>query len=229
MPQLDFFTFPHQYLVASLCFCGVYYFNLLFFFPKLRKFQLNKIFSLESIMSNSMIINSYYWSMVEDLFSFEIFFFSKFFKKNSRLQKKVLLKKGLKLRKRKIIRWVSSKLEISNIKNLDNILFYFILSFTISFIFLKNFLIFNAEKLMLIYFLIIVLCLSIFFSNFLKKFLKNDILKFLEVILNIEDNSNKIIFFLKNYLLKLKLNLIINNIEYLLLKNIEIKLIKKIK
>ena len=180
-------------------------------------------------MSNSMIINSYYWSMVEDLFSFEIFFFSKFFKKNSRLQKKVLLKKGLKLRKRKIIRWVSSKLEISNIKNLDNILFYFILSFTISFIFLKNFLIFNAEKLMLIYFLIIVLCLSIFFSNFLKKFLKNDILKFLEVILNIEDNSNKIIFFLKNYLLKLKLNLIINNIEYLLLKNIEIKLIKKIK
>lgn len=229
MPQLDFFTFPHQYLVASLCFCGVYYFNLLFFFPKLRKFQLNKIFSLESIMSNSMIINSYYWSMVEDLFSFEIFFFSKFFKKNSRLQKKVLLKKGLKLRKRKIIRWVSSKLEISNIKNLDNILFYFILSFTISFIFLKNLLIFNAEKLMLIYFLIIVLCLSIFFSNFLKKFLKNDILKFLEVILNIEDNSNKIIFFLKNYLLKLKLNLIINNIEYLLLKNIEIKLIKKIK
>jgi len=229
MPQLDFFTFPHQYLVASLCFCGVYYFNLLFFFPKLRKFQLNKIFSLESIMSNSMIINSYYWSMVEDLFSFEIFFFSKFFKKNSRLQKKVLLKKGLKLKKRKIIRWVSSKLEISNIKNLDNILFYFILSFTISFIFLKNFLIFNAEKLMLIYFLIIVLCLSIFFSNFLKKFLKNDILKFLEVILNIEDNSNKIIFFLKNYLLKLKLNLIINNIEYLLLKNIEIKLIKKIK
>jgi len=229
MPQLDFFTFPHQYLVASLCFCGVYYFNLLFFFPKLRKFQLNKIFSLESIMSNSMIINSYYWSMVEDLFSFEIFFFQNFFKKNSRLQKKVLLKKGLKLRKRKIIRWVSSKLEISNIKNLDNILFYFILSFTISFIFLKNFLIFNAEKLMLIYFLIIVLCLSIFFSNFLKKFLKNDILKFLEVILNIEDNSNKIIFFLKNYLLKLKLNLIINNIEYLLLKNIEIKLIKKIK
>lgn len=82
---------------------------------------------------------------------------------------------------------------------------------------------------MLVYFLIIAISLSIFLSRFLSNFLRNDLLKFIEILINIEDNSNKIIFFLKNYLLKLKLNLVINNLEFLLLKNLEIKLIKKIK
>lgn len=227
VPQLDFFTFPHQYIIASICFCGMYYFNLLFFFPKIKKFQLNKIFSLESILANHMIINSYYWAMVEDLFSFEIFIFNKFSDKNLKLQKKIFFKKGLK--KRKLIRRISSKQEKLTAINIDKILMYTILSFLFLFLFFKNFLIFNAEKLMLIYFLVIVFCLSIFLSNFLSNFLKNDISKFLEIVVSIEENSNKIIFLLKNYLFKLKFNSVLNNIEFLLLKNLEIKLVKKIK
>jgi len=165
--------------------------------------------------------------MVEDLFSFEIFIFNKFSDKNLKLQKKIFFKKGLK--KRKLIRRISSKQEKLTAINIDKILMYTILSFLFLFLFFKNYLIFNAEKLMLIYFLVIVFCLSIFLSNFLSNFLKNDISKFLEIVVSIEENSNKIIFLLKNYLLKLKFNSVLNNIEFLLLKNLEIKLVKKIK
>lgn len=53
-------------------------------------------------MANHMIINSYYWGMVEDLFIFEGMIFSHFLKKNNKIQRKVFFKKGLK--KKKIIR-----------------------------------------------------------------------------------------------------------------------------
>jgi hypothetical protein len=230
MPQLDFFTFPHQYLVASFCFCGMYYFNLLFFFPKIKFFQINKIFSLKGLMANNIIILSYYYSYLIDLFSLENFIFRKFTKKGKKIQKKLLFKK-MKVKKKKKVpyRFFSSKPLNNEINNSQNLFLFMSFSFLFLFFFFKNFLIFNAEKLMLIYFLIITSILFFFCNNFITTVIKEDLNKFLQIIYLIEENSNKIIFSLKNYLLKLQLNIVMSNLEFLLLKNLEVKLLRKIK
>lgn len=49
MPQLDFFTFSHQFLLLILCFSGLYYFNLLILFPRIKWFEVEKIFFLRFI------------------------------------------------------------------------------------------------------------------------------------------------------------------------------------
>lgn len=82
---------------------------------------------------------------------------------------------------------------------------------------------------MLIYFLTVIFVLSIFITKFIKNYIQVDIYKFLEIVVNVEENSNKTLTLLKIYLNKLKLNLIFNNIELLLVKNLETKLVKKIK
>lgn len=235
MPQLDFFTFPHQYLVASFCFCGMYYFNLLFFLPKIKFFQLNKIFSLKGLMANNIIILSYYYSYLIDLFSLENYILGKFSKRNKKIQKKIIFKKKMfkkiNLKKKKKISFflVSSKSFNMELNNSQNLFLTINLSFLFLFFFLKNFLIFNAEKLMLIYFLIITVVLFFLIKNLINSLIRDDLTKFLQIILNIEENTNKIINILKKYLIKLQLNLVINNLELLLLKNLEVKLFKKIK
>jgi hypothetical protein len=82
---------------------------------------------------------------------------------------------------------------------------------------------------MLIYFLIIILGLFISLNFFLKSIISKDLIKFITLVCEIEDESNTIITLLKNFLIKLKVNSLCNQLEFLLLKNLEVKLIKKIK
>jgi hypothetical protein len=86
MPQLDFFTFPHQYLIASICFCGLYYFNLLFFFARIKYFQLNKLFAINGFMANKIIVIGDYSELLKDLFLLETSIFTSFKKRSKKLQ-----------------------------------------------------------------------------------------------------------------------------------------------
>jgi len=217
MPQLDFFTFPHQYLIASLCFCGMYYFNLLFFFARIKHLQLNKIFSLKGLLSNNVITAGDYNNITVQLLSEETNLFSIFFKKNRKLQRKFFLKK------------ISSNVSISKSFTSVNLVVLTMVSFLLQFIFLKNFLSFNAEKLMLIYFLIIAISLFFFLKSFFKTLLQKDMRTFISIVCEIEEQGNNAIMLLKNFLVKLQVNTLTNQLEFLLLKNLEVKLIKKIK
>jgi len=215
MPQLDFFTFPHQYLVASLCFCGLYYFNLLYFFPRIKYLYLNRLFTLNACFLNRRFVEHDATDIFNDLLLLEKDIIARFLKKSKKIVKKILLKK------------ISST--IKNTSNNQSLLLVFFIGFVFLFIFLKNFLIFNAEKLMLIYFLIISISLIIFLKSFLNTVLLNDLKKFLLLITESELESNKNFEFLREYLLKLKINNVQNQLELLLLKNLELKLVKKIK
>ncbi len=82
MPQLDFFTFPHQYLIASICFCGVYYFNLLILFPRIKYLYLSKIFSINSIYINNSLFSLDHLNVVMQILIEELGIISIFFKKN---------------------------------------------------------------------------------------------------------------------------------------------------
>ena len=211
MPQLDFFTFPHQYLVASVCFLGMYYFNLIFFFDRIKYLQLNKIFSLNSSVSSRIIVLGDYILILTDLFKFEEDIFKIFKKKNRKLTRKFFLKK--------INSILESQLSVDSL-NLN--LFFLFLVF---FFFLKNFLIFNAEKLMLIYFVIIAGCIILILRNFINNLLQIDFNKILFLIVQIEAEGDRALSFLKEYLVKLQENLICTQLEFLLLKSLEVQLI----
>ena len=202
MPQLDFFTFPHQYLVAIICFCGLYYFNLLIFFPQLRWLFINKGFL--AIAKESENIIKHYDNYITLLFctfinleleeefeEMETSFLKKFFKK------------------------------ISYIRNdYSNFVSTFFCLFLFFSFFLKNILVFNAEKLMLVYFLILSTFGFFFLKNILKKFIFQDAIDTVKIFANLELKNEKFFFFLKNMfntlhndivkdLILLKLNLIL--------------------
>ncbi len=217
MPQLDFFTFPHQYLIASICFCGLYYFNLLFFFSWIKFFHLHKIFAIHGFIANKIIISGDILEILKDLFSLEISLFTSFNKWSKKLQRKFFLK------------WLTAIANVNkNFKNTHALFLLLFLSFLTLFIFFKNFLIFNAEKLMLIYFLLISLGLFVFLKNFLNKLLQQDLKNFLSLTLELELEGEKNLNFYKFYLNKLRTNSIFNQLELILVKNLEIKLIKKL-
>lgn len=215
MPQLDFFTFPHQYLVASCCFCGLYYFNLLFFFERIKFLQLSKIFALNSTISNRIIVIGDFFLIVTDLFKFEEEIYLVFKKKIKKLNRKFFKKKIN-----------ASTLEINNFDLLNLIL---LILFLILFFFLKNFLIFNAEKLMLVYFLIIVTGIILVLKFYLNNLFQTDLKKILFLVMEIESEGDRALIFLKEFLLKLKDNLVHTQLELLLLRSLEVQLIRKIK
>ena len=215
MPQLDFFTFPHQYLVASCCFCGLYYFNLLFFFERIKFLQLSKIFALNSTISNRIIVIGDFFLIVTDLFKFEEEIYLVFKKKIKKLNRKFFKKKIN-----------ASTLEIINFDLLNLIL---LILFLTLFFFLKNFLIFNAEKLMLVYFLIIVTGIILVLKFYLNNLFQTDLKKILFLVMEIESEGDRALIFLKEFLLKLKDNLVHTQLELLLLRSLEVQLIRKIK
>jgi len=92
MPQLDFFTFPHQYLIASFCFCGLYYFNLLYFFSRIKYLYLTKLFSINSYFANQIITIGDFSIILKNLFILENTIFFSFKKKNKKLQKHFFLR-----------------------------------------------------------------------------------------------------------------------------------------
>ena len=113
--------------------------------------------------------------------------------------------------------------------NFDSLNLVVILCFLVFFFFFKNFLVFNAEKLMLVYFLIIASGIFLFLKFFLNNLLQTDLKKILFLITEIEAEGDRALSFLKEYLLKLKDNLVHTQLELLLLRSLEIQLIRKIK
>lgn len=217
MPQLDFFTFPHQYFVASVCFCGMYYFNLLFLFPWIKYFFLLKIFSINSIFINNFLISKDYLNLVLAVLDEEIKIISLFLRKNKKLQKNFILRR------------ISSIKTVNLTSNNNFLVLYPFASLLFLFFFLKNFLIFNPEKLMLIYFLIISFFLFNFAKVILNDLINKDIKKFISFIVEIEEESNNLSKTLISFLVKLKINVTTSVLENLLIKNLEVKAVKRIK
>jgi hypothetical protein len=217
MPQLDFFTFPHQYLTASLCFFGLYYFNLLFFFARIRFFHFNKLFSLNGLLVNNFMELSELAELVQDLFLLQQDSFKAFKKKNRRLQKRFFVKK------------ISTLHTKGSLKNNQTLLLTFAILFFFIFFFFKNFLIFNAEKLMLMYFLLIAFSLTLVLKSLLKGALETDLTKFLVVVLEIEMGARRNLILLSSYAEKLRIDTIANHLTLVLLRNLELKIIKKFK
>lgn len=82
---------------------------------------------------------------------------------------------------------------------------------------------------MLIYFLLVSLFLFFFSRKFIKNLLEQDLKKLLSIAVNMEIEGEKTLDFLKTSFEKLKNNLAHTYIEFLILKNLELKLINKIK
>lgn len=55
MPQLDFFTFPHQFLIFFISFFYFYYFNLIVLFPLVRWMHFHRLFVLDAIVLDMFI------------------------------------------------------------------------------------------------------------------------------------------------------------------------------
>lgn len=217
MPQLDFFTFSHQYLIASLCFCGLYYFNLIFLFPWIKFFQLQKIFSLKAILANNIVVINDFLILLNDTFFLNISLFNSFKKRNKRLIKWIFLKK-------------ITSIKIKNhFFNINFLFFNTIFGFLFLFFFLKNFLIFNPEKLMLIYFLLLITSLITFFFFFIKNILITDMKKFIFQILEMETQGEEILLILWANLDKILITSYTDYKELFLTKNFQLKLIKNIK
>lgn len=141
----------------------MYYFNLLLFFPKIKFFQLNKIFSINSAAANVAIIEGDFLNIFSSLLHEENFFSFTFQNKTKKFFKKFFLKK------------LSLVVKINENLNSQNLFISFLFYFLIIFFFFKNFLIFNAEKLMLIYFLLISSLIFFFCRFLLQKMLDADI------------------------------------------------------
>lgn len=78
---------------------------------------------------------------------------------------------------------------------------------------------------MLIYFVIIAGCIILILRNFINNLLQIDFNKILFLIVQIEAEGDRALSFLKEYLVKLQENLICTQLEFLLLKSLEVQLI----
>lgn len=157
-------------------------------------------------------------NLVSEILSEELNIISFFFKKKRRLQKKFFLKKISTLKKDNLI-----------VGNNNFLTLYQVFFLILSFFFFKNFLIFNAEKLMLVYFLVISSLIFFFTRAILIDLINKDIKKFIQFIIEIEEESNNSIKILISYLFKLKNNFTLNTVEHLLIKNLELRSAKRIK
>lgn len=141
----------------------------------------------------------------------------------------LFLRKNKKLQKNFILRRISSIKTVNLTSNNNFLVLYPFVSLLFLFFFLKNFLIFNPEKLMLIYFLIISFFLFNFAKIILNDLINKDIKKFISFIVEIEEESNNLSKTLISFLVKLKINVTTSVLENLLIKNLEVKAVKRIK
>lgn len=141
----------------------------------------------------------------------------------------LFLRKNKKLQKNFILRRISSIKTVNLTSNNNFLVLYPFASLLFLFFFLKNFLIFNPEKLMLIYFLIISFFLFNFAKVILNDLINKDIKKFISFIVEIEEESNNLSKTLISFLVKLKINVTTSVLENLLIKNLEVKAVKRIK
>jgi len=194
----------------------MYYFNLFCFFPQIKHFQLNKIFSINALAANVSVIEGDYLDIFSNLLLEENYIYNNFVLRTKKFKNFFLSKK-------------LSSTPLYTIINSQNLIISLSLYFVVLFFFFKNFLIFNAEKLMLIYFLLVILVIFFFSKKILKNLLDQDLHKLLVIAVNIEIEGEKILEVIKNSYKKLKINLAQTCLEFLILKNLELKLLNKIK
>lgn len=211
MPQLDFFTFTHQFLFLISCFFGMYYFNLLFLFPRIRWFYLNR-FIFFKFVSFETYCNDRWALGVVTLLLTSVYYYFLWFKSNHyKLINKAFF-------------W---NVAFTNLNILEKKLFLLSTFCFIFFIFfLKNILIFNAEKLMFIYFCLVVFIIVFFTKKLLNDFIQNESKKLILVLINNEYDSekkfNKMFILLKN----LKIYIMRRLKNFILLNNLKLKKIK---
>lgn len=82
---------------------------------------------------------------------------------------------------------------------------------------------------MLVYFLIIVTGIILVLKFYLNNLFQTDLKKILFLVMEIESEGDRALIFLKEFLLKLKDNLVHTQLELLLLWSLEVQLIRKIK
>lgn len=173
MPQLDFFTFTHQFLFLSLSFYGLYYFNLLVLFPEVRWQFLENFFFLWFLSYDIYYFNRWalgvitmgltmYWIFLHEIRHINYLKINNFFFSNV------------------------SSVRSPKYPNLKEITFVAFLSWLMLLFFFKNILVFNAEKLMFIYFIQVVIFLIFLVKNIFSKILKEDINNILESIIVLE-------------------------------------------
>jgi hypothetical protein len=82
---------------------------------------------------------------------------------------------------------------------------------------------------MLIYFLLIAFSLTLVLKSLLRGALETDLTKFLIVVLEIEMGARRNLILLNSYVEKLRIDTIANHLTLVLLRNLELKIIKKFK
>jgi hypothetical protein len=177
MPQLDFFTFSHQFLFLILGFSGLYYFNLLVLFPRIWWFECEKIFFLKFL-------------------SFEIYFYDRWALGLITMQlnsyRYFLLENWIwmyRLVNYILFQNVSFENYENSLINAKNLLIVGLLSALSFLFFFKNILIFNAEKLMFIYFCLVFIIIVITTKKIFVTFFKDDLKKVMTSLVFMEDKT----------------------------------------
>ena len=185
MPQLDFYTFNNQFIFTFFFFLGVYYFILLYFFPKIR------------------------WLFYSSFYQSNFYLFNAFLEKKDKVLYVlygVLYYKHCFIETKKQVKYIYWRFLFFPIsfKNNNNIKIftYSSFSFLFSFIFLDNLLNFSAERLMFSYFLIFLLPLIYFFLNFIFNNLNDELIILLKNIFLIEKKFLGFIYYIINQVKK---------------------------
>ena len=176
MPQLDFFTFSHQFLILSILFSGLYYFNLLILFPKIRWFEIEKFFFFKFIAFDIYYINRWTLGVVTLILNVYRISIHEYVPLTYLLTNKIIF----------------SNVGFTKTKNVNskNLFIFTLVNFLFLLFFLKNILIFNAEKLMFIYFILVMFILFNFIKFFISDLLISDIKVLIDSLIKLENKSN---------------------------------------
>lgn len=180
MPQLDFFTFSNQFLITIFCFFGLYYSNLFILFPKIKWFYLFKHYLPKLYILDVQLD-------VEETFS-DTWAFFEFLIEQSLIHTQKLERKIMQLSFINISKSTKLEHEAAN-----TILFLTLISLLVVMLFTNNCIEFNAEKLMFIYFLLLISIIVINGSELIKLSLEKEIKKYLlEIALMEEEYCNRL-------------------------------------
>lgn len=208
MPQLDFFSFTHQFLFFILSFYGLYYFNLLILFPEIRWQYFEKLFFLRFLSYDIYYFNRWalgvitmklyaYWIFLHETIHFNYLTINSVFV------------------------WNVSSVWSPKYPSLKELTLLTIITCLMLLFFFKNIIVFSAEKLMFIYFIYVSFMLFFFLIGFFKNLLKKDLWVVLDSIINLESKTEYYIFVMKNlardiikYIIyKTKYSLLINSLK----------------
>ena len=178
MPQLDFFSFPHQFILMFSCFYTLYYFNLIILFPQVKWFYLFKYYFPKLYTCDVQLSTE---NCYVDTWSLFFLLVEQSLIHTERLEKKIMSFAFQNVGKK----FLSKEKPYLNL-TLFSLISYFLLVFLT-----KNNVDFNAEKLMFVYFLLLI---SIILTNsfkFLKFFFEKETKNFILKLTILEDEYLK--------------------------------------